>query len=73
MNTNEMQTAAAALAEMIRPHLAGHELTEANLTAAVVAAQYQSGTDLERRLRVKEALTAALMGTYDEFRAEAAR
>ena len=56
----------AALAELVRPHLSA----DWGIDAAVALAEAREREDFERRIG-SSLIVEALMGTYDEFRAEA--
>jgi hypothetical protein len=55
-----------ALAELVRPHLSA----DWGIDAAVALAEAREREDFERRIG-SSLIVEALMGTYDEFRAEA--
>ena len=72
-----MNTNAAALAAEIPPYFArtlrmGLTAQDA-MTAAVLLWKQDEASDFDRRWNITHILADALTGTYDEFRAEAAR
>jgi hypothetical protein len=57
----------AALAELVRPHIAA----DGDIEAAVALAAATDRDDFERRISMAWRLAGAMSGSYDLFRAEA--